>query len=149
MSIPSANCRIERLVEWGDTDAAGIAHNSATMRWVEACEAQLMRDLDLPLYFPTAPRVQQTVNFTAVLSFGQRISVELTVQRVGTSSLTFAFTVVGAEFEGRPATQAAHGSVTTVHVPLGSMTSAPWPADVRARLVGSNWTGLTPAADVA
>jgi acyl-CoA thioester hydrolase len=145
MADPGANCRIERVVEWADTDAAGIAHNSAIMRWVEACEAQLMRDLDLPQYFPVAPRVQQTINFTAPLSFGQSVAVELTVHKVGTSSLTFAFSVVGAPFDGRPAARAAHGTVTSVHVPHGFTTSAPWPAEIRATLAAQSWTSLTPA----
>lgn len=145
MSQPSANCRIERQVEWIDTDAAQIAHNSAIMRWVEACETQLMRDLDLLRIFPAAPRVQQTVNFTALLNFGQEVEVELTVAKVGTTSLTFEFSVVGRAFEGRPAAQAAHGTVTVVHVPLGSASSAPWPAEVRSRLTGANWTALAPA----
>ena len=145
MADLGANCRIERVVEWADTDAAGIAHNSAIMRWVEACEAQLMRDLDLPQYFPVAPRVQQTISFSAPLSFGQTIAVELTVQNVGTSSLTFAFSVVGGPFDGRPATQAAHGTVTAVHVPHGSTTSAPWPAEIRTTLAAQRWTRLTPA----
>ncbi|MGV8967307.1 MAG: acyl-CoA thioesterase [Cellulomonas sp.] len=149
MSTASANCRIQRLVEWVDTDAAGIAHNSAIMRWVEACETQLMRDHDLLRYFPSAPRVQYTVNFTAQLNFGQGVEVELTVKQVGRSSLTFEFGVVGAAFEGRPAVEAAHGTVTSVYVPVGSTTSAPWPDDVRARLSDANWTTLTPRTEVA
>jgi len=149
MSIPSANCRIERQVEWIDTDAAQIAHNSAIMRWVEACEVQLMRDLDLMGFFPASPRVQQTVNFTAQLSFGQGVEIELTVAKVGTASLTFEFAVIGKAFEGRPATPAAHGTVVAVHVPLGSVSSAPWPAEVRARLMAAHWTPLTPRAAVA
>ena len=149
MSTASANSRIERLVEWVDTDAAGIAHNSAIMRWVEACETQLMRDLDLLRYFPATPRVQYTVNFTAQLKFGQGVEVELTVKEVGRSSLTFEFSVVGAPFEGRPAAQAAHGTVTTVHVPLGSSSSAPWPTELRARLADAPWTSLASAPEVA
>lgn len=139
-AAPSANCRIERLVEWADTDAAGIAHNSAFLRWVEACEAELMRAHGLIRLFPLAPRVQQTISFTAPVHFGQRVLIELAVRKVGRSSLTFEFAVVGAQFEGRAAVAAAHGSVTVVHVPLGTSSSAPWPPDLTGSLSAAHWT---------
>ena len=60
---------LERTVEWVDTDASGHQHNSVVIRWVEAAEAQLMRELELPEYFPNAPRVQHVVNFTGMLWF--------------------------------------------------------------------------------
>ncbi|WP_447645311.1 hypothetical protein [Nocardioides zeae] len=42
-------------MEWIDTDAAGIYHNSTVVRWVEAAEAALMRARGLSGYFPAAP----------------------------------------------------------------------------------------------
>src|SRR5689334_5339695 len=44
-------------VEWMDTDAAGIYHNSSVMRFVESAEAELMRQRGLDGYFAVAPRV--------------------------------------------------------------------------------------------
>lgn len=42
-------------VEWVDTDAAGIYHNTAVVRFVESAEAALMRERGLHDYFPKAP----------------------------------------------------------------------------------------------
>ena len=52
-------------VEWMDTDAAGIYHNSTVIRFVEAAEATLMRERGLDNYFPVAPRVRFEVTFSA------------------------------------------------------------------------------------
>ncbi|WP_347108934.1 thioesterase family protein [Paenarthrobacter sp. S56] len=133
---------IERTVEWVDTDASGHQHNSAILRWVEAAEAELFRALDLPDYFPSAPRVQQVINYKAKLWFGQRITATVKVQRLGRTSLTLAFEVLGhplAASNGTPdgvspdgaspaaAVVAAYGTVTTAHVPAGSLSAQPWP----------------------
>lgn len=121
-----------RTVEWVDTDASGHQHNSAVIRWVEAAEAKLFRELELPEYFPSAPRVQQVVNFTSKLWFGQQVTATATVQRLGRTSLTLAFEVVGHAHEQRPETVAAHGTIVVAHVPAGAASARPWPDAVRA-----------------
>jgi acyl-CoA thioester hydrolase len=52
-------------IEWIDTDAAGIYHNSTVVRFVEAAEASLMDGLGLHGCFPVAPRVRYEVDFDA------------------------------------------------------------------------------------
>lgn len=143
--MPEAS--IERTVEWVDTDASGHQHNAAILRWVEAAEAELFRVLQLPDYFPSAPRVQQVVNYKAKLWFGQRVTASVKVEKLGRTSLTLAFEVRGHPLEapagphpgethdggaydgGDPgaAVVAAHGTVTTAHVPPGSLAARPWP----------------------
>lgn len=142
---------VERTVEWVDTDASGHQHNSAILRWVEAAEAELFRSLDLPDYFPNAPRVQQVINYKAKLWFGQRITATVKVSALGRTSLTMAFEVrghsreesdggasgggeSGGAFDGGASggapdggELAAYGTVTTVHVPNGTATAEPWP----------------------
>lgn len=124
---------VERTVEWVDTDASGHQHNSAILRWVEAAEGELFRRLQLPDYFPSAPRVQQVVNYTAKLWFGQRVRTTVKITALGRTSLTMGFEVRG-ESTGAPddATPqaggvAAFGTVTTAHVPSGASTAQPWP----------------------
>lgn len=143
---------VERTVEWVDTDASGHQHNSAILRWVEAAEAELFRSLDLPDYFPVAPRVQQVINYKAKLWFGQRITASVKVERLGRTSLTLAFEVLGHPFEtalardagasdgGSPAAAvvAAYGTVTTAHVPAGSLGAQPWPEHFVHRLTLSH-----------
>jgi acyl-CoA thioester hydrolase len=133
---------IERTVEWVDTDAAGHQHNSVIMRWVEAAEAELFRRLQLPDYFPSAPRVQQVINYRAKLWFGQRVTARLSVQELGRTSLTFAFEVHGQPHEQSPGGLAADGTFTTVYVPADSGGAQPWPNHIRAAIGGA---GFRPA----
>ena len=128
---------IERVVEWADTDASGHHHNSAVVRWMEAAEAELMRQLGLEDYFPVAPRVQQVLNFRGKLWFGQRIVATVWVDRIGESSLTLAFEVVAQPYGRSAGGPAADGTVTTVHVPRGTEGSAPWPEAMRDAFAGA------------
>jgi len=121
-------------VEWIDTDASGIYHNSTVTRFVEAAEAALMRDRGIEGYFPSAPRVRFEADFLAPLFFGQQVTATVRLARVGTSSMTWEFEVWGESFEGRPRSLAARGRYVTVHLASGAAvlgearTSAPWPA---------------------
>ena len=119
---------IERTVEWVDTDASGHQHNSAIVRWVEAAEAELFRRLDLPGYFPCAPRVQQVINYRAKLWFGQRVTATVMIQELGRTSMTIAFEVHGHTHAQSAGGIAAHGTFTTAHVPLGAESAQQWPA---------------------
>jgi acyl-CoA thioester hydrolase len=110
-----------------DTDAAGHHHNTAVNRWVESAEAALMRERGVAGYFGAAPRVRHEVDFEARLWFGQEITAEVVVERVGTSSMTLTYEVWGEGFEGRPRVRAAVGRYVTVHVPAGADRAEPWP----------------------
>ncbi|GAA4557499.1 acyl-CoA thioesterase [Planotetraspora kaengkrachanensis] len=121
-------------VEWVDTDAAGIYHNTAVVRFVESAEAALMRERGLHDYFQKAPRVRYEVEFDAPLRFGQQVTAVVELIRLGASSMTFSFEVWGEEFEGRPRTLAAHGSYVTVHVADRGHRSSRWPDSWRAAL---------------
>ncbi|MBG0741000.1 acyl-CoA thioesterase [Paeniglutamicibacter antarcticus] len=131
-AAPNRQASIDRTVEWVDTDASGHQHNSAIMRWVEAAEAELFRGLKLPEYFPIAPRVQQIVNYKSKLWFGQRVTAKVEIQRLGRTSITYGFQVHGHARAGSDGGLAAFGSVTVAHVPAGSATAQPWPANIRA-----------------
>lgn len=137
MARSPSSCSIERTVEWADTDAAGHQHNSAILRWAESCEAQLFRELDLPEYFSSAPRVHQEVTFTAKLYFGQRVRTTIHVQEMGDKALTLAFVTEGLEFNGTPQSRAAYGTVTTVHVAPGDSRASFWPTRIRERIVAA------------
>jgi acyl-CoA thioester hydrolase len=117
-----------------DTDAAGHHHNTAVNRWVESAEAALMRERGVGDYFGAAPRVRHEVDFEARLWFGQEITAEVVVERIGTSSMTFTYEVWGEGFDDRPRTRAAVGRYVTVHVPAGADRAQPWPENWRAAL---------------
>lgn len=121
-------------IEWADTDAGGHHHNAVIFRLVEAAEAELVRRLGLIGYFPAVPRVRQEADFRAPLWFGQEVSTRLWVEKVGTSSLTYAFEVWGEAFEARERVCAAAGRVVVVHAPVRAQGSSPWPAPWRSAL---------------
>jgi acyl-CoA thioester hydrolase len=132
-------------VEWIDTDASGIYHNSTVTRFVEAAEAALVRERGLDGYFASAPRVRYEVDFLTPLFFGQEATTTVSLARIGTSSMTWDFEVWGEAFEERPRTLAARGRYVTVHMgtgnvaatsPDGARSSLPWPAEWLAALTG-------------
>ena len=126
-------------IEWVDTDAAGIYHNSTVIRLVEAAEAHLARERGMDGYFPVAPRVRYEADFEAPLFFGQEVTTTVSVVELGRSSMTFGFQVWGEEFEQAPRVRAARGRYVTVHLDRsgpGRATSAPWPAEWVERLGG-------------
>ncbi|QFG69911.1 acyl-CoA thioesterase [Ornithinimicrobium pratense] len=124
---------VTRTVDWVDTDAAGHYHHSAVIRWVEAAENALHEELGLLDLFGTAPRVRYEVDYLDRLWFREQVGTTLWVEKVGTSSLAYAFEVVG------PRGAAARGRMICVNV--GAVDSAgsaggacPWPPEVRERL---------------
>ncbi len=132
--LASASARSR--IEWVDTDAAGIYHNSTVIRLVEAVEAALVRERGMEGYFPVAPRVRYEADFEAPLFFGQEVTTTVSVTELGTSSMTFGFEVWGEAFEGAPRVRAARGRYVTVHLDRTATPprSTPWPAEWVARL---------------
>lgn len=126
----TGHASIDRRVEWVDTDASGHQHNSAIIRWVEAAEAELLRGLDLPDYFPSAPRVHQEISYRSKLWFGQLVTARIEVQKLGRTSLTYAFEVHGYPHPKSDGGTAALGTFTVAHVPPGSDKAQPWPANL-------------------
>ena len=140
MRTPNASATLRSRIEWIDTDAAGIYHNSTVTRLVESAEASLARERSLDGYFPVAPRVRFEADFEAPLFFGQEVTTIVTVTELGRSSMVFAFEVWGEEFDGAPRVRAAKGRYVTVHLDRsgpGRPQSAPWPSDWVDRLTAS------------
>jgi acyl-CoA thioester hydrolase len=108
---------VERLrVAWVDTDAGGRIHFSNAFRWAEVAETSLMRRLGMLDGWGDYPRKHAEAEFHRVLRFGDEIDVRLRVERVGRTSITYAWTmehdgevcvrgrhtVVNVDREGRP-----------------------------------------------
>lgn len=132
MSRPAAAGRpqvsVTRYVEWPDTDAAGHYHHSTVLRWMEAAEAELYDQRGVIDLFGVVPRVHLEVNHRARLWFRDRVEITLRVERLGRSSITFAFTV------HRGDELAVEGSFTAVHIDPAVGRGVPWPESVRAAL---------------
>ena len=128
---------ISRTVEFAETDMAGIMHFANFFRWMEACETAFYRALGLPLisFVPGQvvgwPRVNVSCAYRAPLRFNDTIEVKLFVKQLGTSSVVYLF-----QFR-KDGVLCAQGEVTAVNVTAdaqGGMVSAPFPAEVRAKL---------------
>lgn len=123
-----AEVTIERTVEWYDTDAAGHQHHSAVLRWVEAAEAELLRRHRIAWLFGRTPRVRHEVNYRARLWFGETVRTRLRIERLGRTSLSYAFEVHGTSG------LAADGTLVVAHAEPDSPSATPWPDEVRAAL---------------
>jgi YbgC/YbaW family acyl-CoA thioester hydrolase len=97
-------------VAWIDTDAGGRIHFTAAFRWAEAAETALMRSYELMDNWGNYPRRAVAAEYLAVLRFDDEFEIELAVERVGTSSITYAWEI------RRGAEVCIRGRHTAVHV---------------------------------
>ena len=128
---------LTRVVEFHETDMAGIMHFANFFRWMEVCETAFCRSLDLPLvsFVPGQvvgwPRVNVSCAYHAPLRFNDVVEVRLRVKKMGTRSITYLFLF-------RKAGQlVAQGEITAVCVRAdeqGGLVAQPISADVRAKL---------------
>jgi 2-aminobenzoate-CoA ligase len=126
-----ASVRIQRRVEWAQTDAAGHHHWSAVLHWAEQAETVLHERLGIAhRTYGRSPRVHVRVDFTNRVYFRDVVEVEIAVREVGTSSVRYAFTIT------RAGDAAASGELVVVHVGLDNGRAQPWPEDIRAALSG-------------
>jgi acyl-CoA thioester hydrolase len=115
MSGPSHVLRTR--VAWVDTDAGGRIHFTAAFRWAEAAETALARSLGLLEGWGDLPRRAVEAEYLQVLVFEDELEVELAPERVGSTSVTYAWeirrdgevcvrgrhTAVHVDADGRPA----------------------------------------------
>jgi YbgC/YbaW family acyl-CoA thioester hydrolase len=129
--------RCTRLVEFVDTDMAGIVHFSAFFRWMESAETAFLRSLGLTVLGEwegekvSLPRVAAACDYFKPARFGDELTIVVTPEKVGRSSLTYAFDFsVGGE-------AIARGHITAVYcqrVPGHGLAAREIPAPWRALL---------------
>ena len=89
--------RCTRLVEFNDTDMAGIAHFTAFFRWMEEAETAFLRSRGMTVLGEwqgqkvSLPRVAVSCEFSRAVSFGDEMTIVVTVEKVGRTSLMYAF----------------------------------------------------------
>lgn len=129
--------RVFRLVEFADTDMAGIMHFSAFFRFMEAAEHALLRSLGLSVYSKvngevvTFPRVAASCDYHSPARCEEELEIGVSVERVGTKSVTYVFAF---SHDDR---KVATGKMTSVccRVPQdGAPVSMAIPAEVAAKL---------------
>jgi len=102
---------LQTRVAWVDTDAGGRIHFTAAFRWAEATETELMRRLGLlSAEWGDFPRRKVEAEYLKVLRFDDEIEIKLRVDKVGRTSVTYAWTIAK---DGEAAIKGRH---TVVHV---------------------------------
>jgi YbgC/YbaW family acyl-CoA thioester hydrolase len=89
--------RCTRLVEFNDTDMAGIAHFTAFFRWMEEAETAFLRSLGLTVLGVwqgekiSLPRVSVSCDYSNPVRFGDEVTIQVTVEKIGRTSLSYIF----------------------------------------------------------
>src|SRR5205823_7566606 len=110
------------LVEFADTDMAGIMHFANYFRYMEETEHAFLRSLGLSVHMREGerilglPRVSATCEFRAPLRYQDRVQVRLRVREKKEKSLTYAFVFRKVEETGT--VEVARGSLTVVCVAI-------------------------------
>lgn len=89
----------QRRVEFCETDAAGIAHFSSFLCYMEQAEHEFLRSLGTSVIQPLAegghlswPRVKVECNYAEPARFEDTLKIQLQIGRLGTKSVTYQFT---------------------------------------------------------
>jgi len=126
-----------RRVEFRDTDAAGIVHFASFFEWMEEVEHEFLRQLGVSVMMVSDgvrvswPRVHTSCDYHSVLRFADVVDVDLTLAKLGTSSVTYHFAFRFQEHE------VASGKVVTVCCRINDdqpPQSVPIPDTVREKL---------------
>jgi len=118
-----------RRVAWVDTDAGGRIHFTAAFRWAESAETGLCRDAGLLEDWGDHPRRQVEAEFLVPLRFEDEVEIELRPERVGTTSVTYAWEI------RRGGELCVRGRHTAVHVGADGRP-APLPGTMRRAFSG-------------
>ena len=126
-----------RIVEFSDTDMAGIVHFAAFFRFMEAAEHAFLRSLGLSVVMEwegqkvSFPRVSAACDFLRPARFGDELTISVDVEKVGRSSVTYAFGFTKGHEE------VARGRITAVLCGVGAenrLEARGIPAVFRAKL---------------
>jgi len=125
-----ASIRIQRRIEWSDTDASGHWHNTAAFRMIEWAETALFERLGLlGDVYGHLPRVHISIDFKELLDHRDLVNVNLSVAEVGRTSITYDFWI---ELDGKECVKAK--VITALRTPGGD--SRPW-TDEQRRLLAT------------
>ncbi|TWT97080.1 1,4-dihydroxy-2-naphthoyl-CoA hydrolase [Botrimarina colliarenosi] len=110
--------RTRRMVEFADTDMAGIMHFSAFFRFMEGAEHALLRSLGLSVYgiddpaggdaVISFPRVGASCDFSSPARCEDQLDIDVSVKKLGRSSVTYGFRL------SRDGDELAAGQMTSV-----------------------------------
>jgi acyl-CoA thioester hydrolase len=129
--------RTTRLVEFHDTDMAGIMHFASFFVYMESAEHELLRSMGLSVHSVDGeerisfPRVSATCDYTAPAHCEEVLDIAIVVARIGEKSVTYEFRFT---HEGRPVALGQMTSVCCEIVPGERPVPRPIPAEMAERL---------------
>lgn len=123
-----ARVRIWRRIEWVDTDKSGYWHFGAAFRLFEAAETTLWQHLGGKEQLGDIPRVHVTASFRKKVVYLDVVTVDLVVERIGRSSVSFSITI------SRDGELCVEGEMVVAAVDPESNKSQPIPDDIRRAL---------------
>lgn len=115
-----------------DTDAAGIWHYTAALRFIEHAEHELFGSLGFGWIAGHAPRVRVELDFVSPVSFGDEVETTVTVEDVGRTSFTLDAVLRG------PSGVVGRGRIVGVLVESIGGTARQIPEELRSAL-GAQW----------
>lgn len=134
--------KYQRLVEFADTDLAGIMHFSNFFRFVECAEHAFFRSLGFRVHTANGsehqgwPRLEVTCKYLKPARFEETLEICLRIEEIRTSSLRYAFSIFAPEAAGH--SLVATGMCSIIHVELDTkaheIRKAPIPAGLRQKL---------------
>jgi len=132
-----------RLVEFADTDMAGILHFSNYFRYMEATEHEFFRSLGLSVHSNDADgawgaaRVQAQCEYAAPLCYEDVVQMHLLVRRKGHRSISYEV-IFHKMVDTSPGPEVARGTMTVVFLgkpeTQGQLISIPIPPAVDAQI---------------
>jgi acyl-CoA thioester hydrolase len=143
MDLPEQfHFRHRRLVEFADTDLAGLMHFANFFRFVEAAEHAFFRSLGHSVHTADGsdhqgwPRIEVTCKYHQPARFEQTLETGLRIEEVRTSSLRYGFWVFVADDPKRALL--ATGAFSIIHVELDTkareIRKAPIPPALKQKL---------------
>jgi acyl-CoA thioester hydrolase len=128
--MPPASIRVQRRIEWSDTDASGYYHNTAVFRMIEAAEAALFERLGiLEAAYGRVPRAHISADFLLPLRHRDLMDITLEVAEIRRTSITYRFRM------DRDGQTAVKGTVAAVLVDPETRKPIPWPDELRQPLL--------------
>ncbi len=112
--------KIQRVVEFNETDMAGIVHYANFFHYMEAAEHAFFRSLGFSIWTQGTeppvgwPRVHAECDFKSPLRFEDEIEVHLLVAEKKSKSVTYNFRF--RKLNVKPHIEVARGTVTVVCV---------------------------------
>jgi acyl-CoA thioester hydrolase len=133
--MTSAPFSITEYVRWSDVDAAGVVCYGAYVRFVEIAETELFRAAGFSYgdvferFDCWLPRVRYTSEFRRPAKLDEKLTVGVSITRLGRTSMTLSF-----EFENQRAERVADCEVVLVCVDRKDFRPKVLPSELKGAL---------------